>query len=119
MKGVREYQEAAVGTQNKGRLIVMLYEGAVKFMKMAVKEIEEGNYEAKNNHIIKTQDILNELNAVLDMDAGGEIAANLRNLYNFMHKNLVDANVQNDTAKIQEVIELMEELNKGWKAITS
>jgi len=119
MKGAKAYQETAVGTQNKGRLIVMLYEGAIKFMKMALNEIEEGNYEAKNKYITKTQDIINELNAVLDTDAGGEIAINLRNLYNFMHKHLVDANVQNDTRKIQEVIELMEELNKGWKAITS
>jgi len=119
MKEIKAYQETAVGTQNKGRLIVMLYEGAVKFMKMAVDEIEEGSYEAKNNHIIKAQDIINELNAVLDTDAGGEIAVNLRNLYNFMYKHLVDANAQNDTGKIQEVIELMEELNKGWKAITS
>lgn len=119
MKGVKAYRETAVGTQNKPKLIVMLYEGAINFMRMAVKEIEAGDHEAKNKHLIKAQDIINELNAVLDMDVGGEIAVNLRNLYTFMHKHLVDANTQNDPEKVREVIELMEELNKGWKAITA
>jgi flagellar protein FliS len=118
MNGVDVYKEHAVATQSKGRLIVMLYDGAIKFMNLAIKELEAGNYAEKGRYIVKAQDIINELNAVLDMDAGGEIAANLRGLYLYMLKRLSEANVQKDPRLIREVITLMEELNQGWKAVT-
>jgi flagellar protein FliS len=118
MNGVSAYQEAAVNTQSKGRLIVMLYDGALKFMRLAIKELEAKNYEAKSRYINKAQDIINELNTVLDMEGGGEIAANLRKLYLFMNRRLSEAGAKRDPQMIREVITLMEELNKGWKAIT-
>ncbi|MHC4352788.1 MAG: flagellar export chaperone FliS [Planctomycetota bacterium] len=117
MNGMQAYQDTAVTTQSKGRLIVMLYEGAVKFLKLAIKEAEAENFEAKGNYINKAQDIITELNAVLDMDAGGEIAGNLRKLYFFMNDRLSKANAKNDPEMIREVISLLEELNQGWKAI--
>ena len=117
MKGIAAYKDSAVTTQSKGRLIVLLYEGAIKFMNLAIKELEAKNYEAKGQYINKAQDIINELNAVLDMDAGGEIASNLRKLYCFMNNRLSEANSKRDPKMIREVIELMEELNQSWKAI--
>ena len=118
MNGIAAYQDNAVTTQSKGRLIVLLYDGAIKFMKLAIKELEAENYEAKGQYINKAQDIINELNAVLDMDAGGEIASNLRKLYCFMNTHLSEANSKRDPQMIREVIELMEELNQSWKAIS-
>ncbi len=117
MKGVTAYQDVAVTTQGKGRLIVLLYEGAIKFMKLAIQELEANNYEAKGRYVNRAQDIINELNAVLDMDAGGEIAANLRKLYCFMSDRLSQANVKRDPQMVREVITLMEELNQSWKAV--
>ena len=119
MNGVSAYQNTAVTTQSKGRLIVLLYDGAIKFMKLAISELEAHNYEAKGQYISRAQDIINELNAVLDMDAGGEIATNLRRLYCFMNKRLSEANTKRDPQLICEVITLMEELNQSWKAIAS
>jgi len=87
-------------------------------MRLAIKELEAKDYEAKGRYIDRAQDIINELNAVLDMESGGEIAANMRKLYVFMSKRLSEANVQRDPQMIREVISLMEELNKGWKAIS-
>ncbi len=118
MNGITAYQDNAVTTQSKGRLIVMLYDGAIKFLRLAIREIENNNYEAKGRYINKAIDIINELNAVLDMDAGGEIAGNLRKLYIFMINRLSQANLQNDPQLIRDVIKLMEELNRSWKAIT-
>jgi flagellar secretion chaperone FliS len=118
MSGVDIYKENTVGTQGKGRLIVMLYDGAIKFMNLAIKEMEAGNYAAKGQYIAKAQDIINELNAVLDMDAGGEIATNLRQLYCFMVRRLSEANIKRDPRLVQDVIDLLDELNQGWKAIT-
>jgi flagellar protein FliS len=118
MNGVSAYQETSIATESKGRLVVMLYDGAIKFMRLAIRELEAKDYEAKGRYIDRAQDIINELNAVLDMESGGEIAANLRKLYVFMSKRLSEANVQRDPQMIREVISLMEELNKGWKAIS-
>jgi len=118
MKGIAAYQQTAIGTQSKGRLIVMLYDGAIKFLKLAVRELEAENYAAKGQHISRAQDILNELNAVLDVDAGGEVASNLRRLYLFMNRRLSEANAKRDPQMIREIITLMEELNQSWRAIT-
>ena len=117
MKGIAAYQDSTVTTQSKGRLIVLLYDGAIKFMKLAIKELEANNFEANGKYLNKAQDIINELNAVLDMNAGGDIANNLRKLYSFMSNRLSEANIKRDPKMIREVIELMEELNQSWKAI--
>ena len=115
--GIAAYQETAVTTQSKGRLIVMLYDGAIKFMTMAIRELEAGNFEAKGKYIQRAQGIINELNAVLDTDSGGEVATNLRKLYCFMSNHLSKANSECKPEMIREVITMMEELNRGWKAI--
>jgi flagellar protein FliS len=112
------HQDNTVTIQSKGRLIVLLYDGAIKFMKLAIKELEANNYEAKGEYINKALNIINELNAVLDMDAGGEMAANLRKLYCFMIQHLSEANMKRDPQMIRDVIKLMEELNQSWKAIS-
>ncbi len=118
MKGIDAYQRAAIGTQSRGRLIVLLYDGAIKFMKLAIKEMEAGNAAAKGQYLDRAQDIINELNAVLDMEGGGEISQNLRRLYVFMNRRLWQANARSDPQMVREVIALMEELNQSWKTIT-
>lgn len=119
MSQLTAYQDNAVSTQSKGRLVVMLYDGAIKFLKLAIRQIEDGNNEAKGQYINRAQDIINELNAVLDMERGGEIAVNLRKLYMFMTSRLAEANIKRDINMLNEVIKLMEELNQGWKEITA
>lgn len=119
MKGVETYRETSVTTQTKGKLVVMLYGGAIKFLKQAIREIEANNPEEKGKYISKALDILFELNTVLDMEAGGEVAMNLRKLYLFMGRHLTEANAKQDISKIEEVIKLLEELNQSWKAICS
>jgi flagellar protein FliS len=119
MSQLAAYKDNAVSTQNKGRLIVMLYEGAIKFLKLAIREIEAGNNEAKGQYISRAQDIINELNAVLDMERGGDIAVNLRKLYLFMTGRLAEANTKKDINILNDIIGLMEELNMGWKEIAT
>jgi flagellar protein FliS len=119
MKGIGAYQDTAVTTQTRGRLIVLLYEGAIKFLKLAITEIEAGNWEAKGRYINRAIDIINELNTVLDIEAGGDIAQNLRKLYVFVVRHLGQANIKRDPKMIQEVITLLTEINDGWKTITS
>jgi len=118
MSRLAAYQDNTVSTQNKGRLIVLLYDGAIKFMKLAIRELEAGNQEAKGQYINRAADIITELNAILDMEQGGEIAANLRKLYTFMNDRLTQANIKQDPNMVRDVIKLMEELNQGWRVIT-
>ena len=60
MNGIESYQRTAISTQSRGRLIVMLYDGAIKFMKLAIQEIEAGNWAAKGEYLNRAQDIISE-----------------------------------------------------------
>ncbi|MHC4855575.1 MAG: flagellar export chaperone FliS [Planctomycetota bacterium] len=117
MNGIKVYQETAVCTQSRGRLVVMLYDGAINFLKQAIADLEREDYASKGIRIAKATDIIIELNTVLDMDKGGQIAQNLRSLYNFMHQHLSQANLKKDAAMIQDVINLLQELKQGWQVI--
>ncbi|MCD6365703.1 MAG: flagellar export chaperone FliS [Planctomycetes bacterium] len=119
MSGISAYQENAVTTQSSGHLIVMLYDGAVKFLKQAIDAMEAGNIADKGRFITKAMDIINELDGVLDMDAGGDIALNLRRLYCFMRGHMVQANIKSDPRMLRDVISLLEELNESWRAIAT
>jgi len=118
MKGFNVYQETAISTQSRGRLIVMLYDGAIKFLRQAIEDFKRGDLISKGRHITKAQDILFELNTVLDMEKGGQIAQNLRSLYNFMQRHLNQANFRKDPRMVQEVIDLLDELNQSWRVIS-
>ena len=118
MNGSGFYEETAVTTQSRGRLVVMLYDGAIKFLKQAVKALQAGDLEAKAQNIGRARDIIFELNTVLDLEAGGEVAQNLRTLYNFMNSHLTQANNSNDVQMMREVIGLLNNLNEGWRAVS-
>ncbi|MBN1942705.1 MAG: flagellar export chaperone FliS [Phycisphaerae bacterium] len=119
LKGIQTYQTNAVTTQSGGKIIVMLYEGAIRFLHQAIAALEKKDYIEKGRLINRTLDILMELDAVLNMDAGGEVAQNLRKLYRFMGVHLVQANVKKDPDKIRQVIHLLENLLEGWRQIAA
>jgi len=118
MKGLSTYQEHTVTTQSKGRLVVLLYEGAIKFLRQAIEQIEARNWAEKGKYITKAMAIIEELNSALDTDRGGEVAENLRRLYDFMIGHLERANMNRDAEPLREVIALLEDLNGAWKAIS-
>ena len=117
MNGIAAYKEHVVVTQAPGRVVVLLYEGAVKFLRQAIIELRNGNMVEKGRLINKAIEIIIELSVSLDTDAGGEVAQNLRALYAFMGEHLTRDNFQKDPEAIEEVISLLDELNEGWKAI--
>ncbi|MFW6132396.1 MAG: flagellar export chaperone FliS [Planctomycetota bacterium] len=119
MNPIAAYQENAVTTQSRGRLIVMLYDGAIKFLRQALDALEAGDDARKGTCIVKAQRIINELNNCLDIEAGGEVATNLRRLYDFMSRHLVQANTRKDPQAVRDVIGLLEDLNEGWKAVAT
>jgi flagellar secretion chaperone FliS len=119
MQGVAAYRENAVLTASPGRLVVLLYEGAINFLRKAIIALDEKDYMAKNHFIGKACQIIEELNVTLDMEKGGEIAKNLRSLYAFMLRHLTEANLTKDTEKVQHVINLLDELLSGWRTVVN
>lgn len=116
---VNAYKVNAVTTQTPGQIVVLLYEGAIRFLHQAVTALEEKKYGQKGRMINRAIDIICELNSALDMDAGGEISQNLRKLYMFMHEYLLKANYQKDARKIQVVIDMLDDLATGWRQIAA
>ncbi len=119
MNGFSAYKENNVTSQSPGKLIVVLYDGAIKFLHQAIAQIEAGDPGKKAELITKAINVIEELNVSLDLELGGEVAGNLRSLYNFMIRQLTTANIKQDTQMIREVIGLLSELNESWKAISA
>lgn len=111
-----QYKRQQFETASQGRLILMLYEGALKNLRMALENIDKKNVNGAHRCLIKAQQIIMELNLSLNMDAG-EIAENLRSLYIYIHQRLVQANVKKDGTIIQEAIDLLSELKEAWDTI--
>lgn len=98
-------------------LVLMLLEGAISSLIFARKEIDAGNISAKGEAISKAIRIISELDTSLNIEAGGEIAANLRTLYDYMGTSLLEANLKNDVRKLVEVVQLLSELKTAWLGI--
>ncbi len=113
--GQQQYKKTQVATVDRGRLIVLLYEGAISFLTKAKACLDESDIPTATNLINRAQDIIDELNASLNMDQGGDIATNLRRLYLFMSDQLVRAKVKSDTSCLEEVVRMLTTLNEAWR----
>ncbi|MCZ6552824.1 MAG: flagellar export chaperone FliS, partial [SAR324 cluster bacterium] len=82
------YKQTAVTTADQGRLIVMLYDGAIKFLNVAIEKLETGDAYGANSNLIKGKSIVAELLASLNMEQGGDIALNLQRLYTYIFNEL-------------------------------
>jgi flagellar protein FliS len=114
-----EYKKTQIATANQGKLIVMLYDGAIKFLNIAVDNMNPRTYDIVNTNIIKAQDIITELLLSLNMRDGGEISQNLFNLYLYFKKTLLEANIKKDADMIRGVVKLLKELRDAWDKISA
>lgn len=114
-----QYKQTEINTANQGKLIVMLYDGAIKFLNIALENMDLKTYDVVNNNIIKTQNIITELLLALNMKDGGEISINLFNLYLYFKKRLLEANIQKDPEIIKEVLVYLKEIRESWDKISS
>ena len=113
-----QYKEIQIKTASQGKLIVMLYDGAIKFLNAAKEAIEQKKIEEGHNKITKAQDIIMELLLSLNFEAG-DIAHKLYNLYIYMHKRLIEANIYKSTTQIDEVIKMLNDLKEVWNQIAN
>jgi len=113
------YKKASVNTLDQTKLIIMLYDGAIKNASFAVEHMKSGQIEKVHDCLIKTKNIVTELMATLNMDRGGDIANNLQSLYSYMFSQLIEANMNKKTEPVVVVIDLLKELRAAWTQINS
>lgn len=113
------YKETKVRTAGQGKLIVMLYDEAIKQIDIALQHMEKKSkkFDSVHNSIVKAQDVVTELTVSLDFERGGEIAKNLFNLYMFFNRQLMEGNVQKDPVLIKDVRRLLSQLREAWVQI--
>lgn len=117
MHGLQAYQKVQVMTADGVHLVVMLYEGVVKFNRMAVLAMEDNDIEKRSHYINRSVAIISELCNALDMERGAEVALNLRDLYIYSLARLSEANNKNSTTMVEEVTAIFLEVKEGWDAL--
>jgi flagellar protein FliS len=118
---VKTYKETQIKTATQGKLILMLYDGAIRNLNNALENMRQEHraFDVTNNYLIKTQDIITELMVSLDFEQGGEIAKNLFNLYVFMNRRLLEGNIGKKEEPLLEVRKLLSELRSVWAEVVT
>ena len=111
------YQQVEVNTCNKLQLVVMLYDGAIRFLGEARAAIVANNVRGKAVALDRALAIIGELQSTLQLEEGGDIAASLNSLYNYMNENLLLASAKMDPKPVDLVIRLLKTLNSAWTEI--
>lgn len=109
------YQNNSITTASPGELTLMLYNGCLKFIHLAKKAMVNNNIPEKNTNIQKAQNIIQELMVTLKMDL--EVAKNMMLLYDYINRRLIDANIKNEIAILDEVEGLVTEFRDTWKQV--
>jgi flagellar protein FliS len=108
----QQYRQNSVLTATPGELTLQLYNGLVKFIKLAIVHMEKGEIQATNDNLIKSQDILQELLCTLNTNY--PIAKDMAALYEYMMERLIQANVKKDLSILEEVLEYAEQFRATW-----
>jgi flagellar secretion chaperone FliS len=113
--GVEAYRQSEVLTANKETVLLLLYEGAIRFLKQAIAAIEKKQVSEKVKYILKTHEIVSELRAGLNFKIGGDVATNLERLYDYIADRLVQGNMSNDTKPLNEALSVLTTLHEAWE----
>ena len=113
------YLQQAVLTASPGQLVVMLYDGACRFLTQAAYAMREGDVARAGQRLSRAEAIVEELLNTLDMEQGGEIAGRLQGLYVFYLRYLGEARVSRDADKIDVVREQLAELRESWAQVAA
>ncbi|MBL6008049.1 flagellar protein FliS [Bacillus halotolerans] len=107
------YQQNSVNTATPGELTLMLYNGCLKFIKLASQAIENSDIERKNENLIKAQNIIQELNGTLNRNI--ELSGSMGAMYDYMYRRLVEANMKNDKSILEEIEGYVTDFRDAWK----
>lgn len=119
----KSYHKVATMTASPGQLVLMLYDGAIRFLERSLggfgKEDPAEFNETIGNNILRAQEIINELNTSLNLELGGEVALNLRRLYTYLDRRLMESNLKKEPEGIKEVISRLTVLRDAWATMLS
>ncbi len=113
----KQYTNVHVSTVDRGRLLLMLYDGCIKFLKHAKVGLEEKDIPKFARFLSKSQAIISELMLTLDFEKGGDVAKDLDRLYDFMLFYLTEANLEKSVDKVQKVIELVQTIADAYRDV--
>jgi flagellar secretion chaperone FliS len=111
------YQRSSVLTASQGQLIVMLYDGAHRFLAQAAMAMRDGNVELSHNKLRRAEAIINHLRASLDFEQGGTLSMRLQAIYLFCGRHLNEARVKRDPERVEKVDELLGQLRDAWAQV--
>ncbi|MCL1925802.1 MAG: flagellar export chaperone FliS [Syntrophorhabdaceae bacterium] len=109
------YRKTTIDTSNNVRIVSLLFDGAINFLKVARTKMEQHDIAGKGVYLGKTTAIVSELLKALNMEEGGEIAENLQRLYDFVLDRLLQANLKNDLQSLYEAERVLDDIRCGWK----
>lgn len=109
-----KYKQTSVQSASREKILLMLYEGAIRFMKQAILAIERKDIADRGMNIGRAFDIVNELNNTLNHEVGGDISKSLEQLYMFISEQLTKANATGDKKPLEDGLKVMETLYNGW-----
>ena len=110
----QRYRAVKIQTASPAQVMLMLYDGAIRFAHIAQRKLEENDMPAKGTYLGKVQAIVSELMSSLDHTVAPELCERLQSLYIYMMERLSHANLKRDKAAIEEVIGLLTTLREGW-----
>lgn len=115
----QSYQNQQVMSASPAQLVAMAYDRAIASLNEAVHAIEAGDIERRWRANKRAADIIDHLSATLDEERGGQIAANLRRVYAYAARRLVEVDVHNDPQPAEEVVRLLEPLRQSWRQLAA
>ncbi|MCF4115031.1 MULTISPECIES: flagellar export chaperone FliS [Dethiosulfovibrio] len=109
------YQVTRIRTASREQLLLITYDIAIRFCIAAESAIAKGNTEESHENLLRAQNAVRELMVSLNVEVGGSVAEDLMGLYDFMHRSLVEANVEKSKEKVAMVRSMLEELRDTWQ----
>ncbi len=111
------YRANEVSTVSKSKLILLMYDGAIRFINEAIRRVETNDVAGRGTYISKAQKIVDELNGALNHKAGGEVAVNLDKVYLEVSRNLIDANIRGSKEPLDEALSSLKGLRSAWNQV--
>ena len=112
----RAYRESAVLTASRAQLVVLLYDGALRFLHQAAIAMQAKDIQSTANKLRRAENIINHLQGALDLEQG-QVAENLNSIYLFCQRHLLQSRFDLDAEKVREVAALLATLREAWAAI--
>jgi flagellar secretion chaperone FliS len=113
----QQYRATKVQTAGSVDLVVMLYQGAVKFIRLGIEALERDDSTTAHTNLVRAQDIVVELHGSLNHEDGGQVSRQLASVYDYCFRRLVQANIKKDTDAAREVVGIMRDLGMAWQQI--